>query len=248
MWINRKLFICSIIATLFSSSHAEQFKMQNGVIKAKISYQNLNRIWVKGDKIDSILGVDTAFHVEKNEKTGEAFIRPTEDNGFTPISLSITTMSGKTQDLLLEPVEGEANSIELVLDTTAISEDFSQLLDSNLNAAVNENSSGTDYEETVSAVMKKFINLPNGDDARPNYPSVEVKGVVDRVHQHLKAKFESAYLIDGFLCLKFSVTTKKEGVFVLVERMFTQTGDVALSLSGLKIEKNGRATLYVLRK
>jgi len=231
-----KLITCACLC-LFSLAHAEQFKMQDGVIKAKISYQNLNRIWVKGDKIDSILGIDTAFHVEKNEKTGEAFIRPTEDNGFTPISLSITTMSGKTQDLLLEPVEGEANSIELVLDE-ATPQGFSQMLESSVDIAPN---SGTDYEETVSAVMKKFINLPS------SYPSVEVKGAADRVHQHLKAKFESAYLIDGFLCLKFSITTKKEGVFVLDERMFTQTGDVALSLSGLKIEKNGKATLYVLK-
>jgi hypothetical protein len=109
-------------------------------------------------------------------------------------------------------------------------------------ADLENSSSGTDYEEIVSGVMKKFINLP------ANQPIVEVKNIADREHQHLKAKFESAYIIDGFLCLKFKITTKEKGSFVLDERMFTKTGDVSLSLSSLKIEKNGSATLYVLRK
>jgi hypothetical protein len=214
--------------------------MVSGVIKAKISYENLNRISIKGDKIDSILGIDTAFHVEKNDKTGEAFIRPTEDNGYTPISLSVTTMSGKTQDLLLEPVEGDANSIELISESTS-AHDFSHLFTGMGTEAIGDRDSSNDYEETVSSVMKKFINLP------ATQKSVEVRGVTDRSHLHLQARFEAAYLIDGFLCLKFKITTEGNGPFVLDERMFTKTGDVALCLSSLKLEKNGIATLYVLR-
>jgi hypothetical protein len=209
--------------------------MEDKVIKAKISYQNLNRIGVKGDKIDSILGIDSAFHAEKNDKTGEAFIRPTEDNGYTPISLSVTTMSGKTQDLLLEVVDGDANSIELISDTSG--EDLSPLFD-----GISIEGNTNDYEETVSFVMKKFINLP------PNQQGLEITGVTDRSHGHLKAAFESGYRLDGFLCLRFKVTTDHEGTFRLDERMFSKEGDVALSLSDLVLGKNGKATLYVLRK
>jgi hypothetical protein len=209
--------------------------MEDKVIKAKISYQNLNRISVKGDKIDSILGIDSAFHAEKNDKTGEAFIRPTEDNGYTSISLSVTTMSGKTQDLLLEVVDGDANSIELVSDTSAVSPDS---LFGGIGAEANTN----DYEEAISCVMKKFINLPTSQQG------LEFTGVTDRFHSHLKATFESGYYMDGFLCLRFRVTTDKEGVFRLDERMFSKEGDVALSLSDLALGKNRKATLYVLRK
>jgi hypothetical protein len=213
--------------------------MEDKVIKAKISYRNINRISVKGDKIDSILGIDSAFHVEKNEKTGEAFIRPTEDNGYTPISLSVTTASGRTQDLLLEPVDGEASSLELVSDTSA-ARDVSPLFDLPITE---ENDSGiADYEETVSAVMKKFINLPF------DRKNLEVTGITDRFHSHLRATFEAGYRIDGFLCLKFRVTTEKEGTFILDERMFSGKGDIALSLSKSAVEKNGNAVLYVLRR
>ena len=42
---------------------AQQFKMKDGIIHAKISYQNLNRIKIKNDAIDSIAGIDSAFHL-----------------------------------------------------------------------------------------------------------------------------------------------------------------------------------------
>jgi hypothetical protein len=225
-----------VTGSIFNLAYAETYKFRANPIKAKISYQNLNRISVKNDKIDSILGIDNAFHFEKNDKTGEAFIRPTEDNGYSPISLSVTTMSGKTQDLLLEPVEGEANTIELVSDDAG--QDLSPLLD----IGVSEESIGNDYEETVSSVMKKFINFSS------KLKSIEVTGVLDRFHKRLRATFESAYNIDGFMCLKFKVTTEKEGAFRLDERMFSQKGDVALSLSTLSINNKSAATLYVLRK
>jgi hypothetical protein len=227
-----------MITGLVFLSHTEQFNLEDKVIKTKVSYQNLNRISIKGDKIDSILGIDSAFHFEKNEKTGEVFIRPTEDNGYTPISLSVTTMSGKTQDLLLEPVDREANSIELISDTS-VSEDLLPSLDL-LGGEASSNSS--DYEEIISSVMKKFINLP------ANQAIVEVNGIADRFYSHLKAVFELAYHIDGFLCLKFRITAEQEGTFVLDERMFAQKGDVALSLSSLNIAKNKTDVLYVLRK
>ena len=239
----RIISILIVFSIMLPVSFAEQFKMGADVIKAKISYQNLNRISVKGDKIDSILGIDSAFHFEKNDKTGEVFLRPTEDNGYSPISLSIVTLSGKTQDLLLEPVEGEANVIELVSDTSSnLQQDLSPLLDGSTSALPEETSISGDYEEMVSAVMKKFINLPG------NQPIVEVKGVTDRSYQHFTAQFESAYLIDGFLCLRFRISTAKEGTFVLDERMFTKTGDIALSLSALKMSNGGKVTLFVLRK
>lgn len=235
MKISKATFIFPSIL-FFAFSDAETFKMQDKVIKAKISYQNLNRISVKGDKIDSILGIDNAFHFEKNDKTGEAFIRPTEDNGYTPISLSITTISGRTQDLLLEPVDGDANIIELISDFSENIENLSSLQDFSLQ----EESISSDYEENISLVMKKFIN------ASSKLQSIDVTGVKDRTFQHLTAKFKSAYRIDGFLCLKFTITTEQEGR--LDERMFSRSGDIALSLSGLSISEKGAATLYVLRK
>ena len=213
-------------------ANAQQFKMKDGIIHAKISYQNLNRIKVKNDTIDSIAGIDSAFHFEKNDKTGEIFIRPTEDNGYDPISLSVIMVSGKTQDLVLEVADGEANTIELIAEK----EEYQQI---DL-AAIDEESSGNDYEESICSVMKKFINLPK------NCPEIEVKAM-DRKHAHLTASLENAYRIDGYIALKYEVTTSLNDISRLDERMFSKNGDICLSLSSLEIKPNQRVYLYVLR-
>lgn len=95
---------------------ANALKMDNGVIKAEISYQYLNRISVRNDRIASITGVDKAFYLEKNDQTGECYIRSTEENGYNPIAISVTAISGKTQDLLLTPADRDPQVIELESD------------------------------------------------------------------------------------------------------------------------------------
>ncbi len=214
------------------SVNAEQFKMTDQIIHTKISYQNLNRIKVKGDKIDSIAGIETAFHFEKNDKTGEIFIRPTEDNGYSPISLSLTTSSGKTQDLILDVVDGEANTIELMADK----EEYRQIDLPSLE----EETTGNDYEETICAIMKKFINLPK------DFPEIEVKAS-DRKHTHLTASLDKAYTIDGYIALKYKVTTNLKQISRLDERMLSRRGDICLSLSSLDIRPGVSVSLYVLR-
>ena len=234
----KKTAISLFLTMFFFSLNAEQFKMTGNLIKAKISYQNLNRISVKGDKIDSLVGIDTAFHFEKNEKTGEVFIRPTEDNGYNPISISVTTISGKTQDLLLEVVNGEATSIELISEGS-VCNDFSEQF---LEYPDSEEGFAGDYEESIAAIMKKFITLPS------KYKKIDIT-TKDRCHDYVVAKFQEAYRIDGFLCLKFQIEARQENYScVLDERMFSRKGDIALSLSTLHLEKNHNATLYVLRR
>lgn len=230
-----KTSVVFIYLIAFSSLCAESFKMSDNAIKTNISYQNLNRITVKGDKIDSILGIETAFHIEKHDKTGDAFIRPTEDNAYNPISLSVVTTSGKTQDLLLNVVDSEAKNIELISEEIE-QRDLSEVLDI---SASSEDSSGSDYEETISGAMKKFINIS------ASIKGVEVTGAEDRNYAHIKATFESGYRMDGFLCLKYKITTDKEDH--LDERMFSKKGDIALSLSELT-GKSRNTYLYVLRK
>lgn len=237
-----KKTVISISFIMFFSLNAEQFKMTGKPIKTKISYQNLNRISVKGDKIDTLVGIDAAFHFEKNEKTGEVFIRPTEENGDNPISISVTTTSGKTQDLLLEVVNGDANSIELISDNSN-QEDFSnQNLPGEHFSDFEDDISNNDYEENIAMVMKKFINLP------AKYKKLELK-TEDRNSDYVVARFQEAYRIDGFLCLKFQIISSLENCScVLDEHMFSKKGDIALSLSTLHVDKNHSATLYVLRR
>lgn len=221
------------------NTEAVQLKMGDHVIHSQISYQNLNRLKIQNGVIESIAGMESAFFLEKNDKTGEVYIRPTSDNGYTPISLSVTTSTGRTQDLLLEVVDGEPNTIEL------IDEDSKKLtdVDKSLTPAEGEDTGENDYEEIICRVMKKLINIPE------RYPTIRVN-VSDRNFAHIKATLAEAYEIDGFVALKYKITSDRElsKPSRLDERMFTRKGDICLSLSKYEITKDSVATLYVLRR
>ncbi len=234
--LTKTIKLMGIAALLGLNADAAQYKMGDQVIHAKISYQNLNRLKAKNDKIDIIAGLESAFHFEKNQKTGDVYIRPTEDNGYSPISVSVTTASGKTQDLLLEVVDGESRTIELVDEEYKKFDDFSDDKDS-------EDIDASDYEGKVCQAMKKLINIPE------NYPTILVKAR-DRKHLHITATLKESYLIDGFIALKYRITSenKENKPSVLDERMFVREGDVCLSLSSFEITNNTVATLYVLRR
>lgn len=229
----KSLWIACACVVLIPLSCAEQFKIEGKPIKAKISYQHLNRISVKGDKIDSVIGIDTAFHFEKNEKTGEIFLRPTDLNGYNPISLSVTTVAGKTQDLLLEVTDDAAHSIELISD---------QVIDSFEKCEIENGDNGySDYEESICEVMKKFIT------SFSKYSQHHIK-CGNRNYKDVTAEFKDAYRIDGFVCLRYVINGNKDEPQTLDEKMFSKRGDIAISLSRLSIRRGDQVELFVIRR
>jgi hypothetical protein len=208
--------------------------MRDETIRAKISLRHPNRISVKNDAIASVSGLEQAFSYEKNEKTGDGFIRPTEANGSNPISLSLTTVSGRTQDLLLEPTDGDPCTLELVND------DPEPLNGEPIPGNDNLTLPSGDYEKGVAEALKQAIREKDIVEAAENVPN--------RRHGIFGAKFQSCCYAGGYVCHKFLVTTDIEGEFSLSEKFFVREGDVALSFSNLKIDKDNPAYLYVLRR
>ena len=86
-----------------SSAHAAIIRSLNEhiVIEAPISQKALTRIAVKNDRIRDVFGVSGEYVLEADEGQGQVFIRPT--TGTQPISLTLTTEKGHTQDLRLLP-------------------------------------------------------------------------------------------------------------------------------------------------
>ena len=128
-------------------------------------------------------------------------------------------------------MDGEANTIELMAN-----EEENQVVQQEIGEEMAESG----YEESICSVMKKFINLPK------NCPEIEVKAM-DRQYAHLTASLENAYKIDGYIALKYKVTTSLQKVSRLDERMFSRKGDICLSLSSLEIRPGFSVSLYVLR-
>jgi hypothetical protein len=214
------------------SVSGETLKMQDQPLKSRISFKYLNRIAVKNDRIAAVSGLSEAFYFEKNEKTGEGYIRPTAENGREPLSIGITTISGRTQDLILNVDDNDPNV--LILENPETSE-MRKILDEETDNA------DSDYESSVIEAMKSLIG-------GRNLQKLELTDVLPRKAQHFRTEFAGAYRIFGFIGYKFKISTEIAASFFLRENWFSKVGDVALSFSDLKIGKNKPIFLYVLRR
>ncbi len=229
---NREILLPVFVA-LFSEADAAKFKLQSEPIRTEISLQHLNRISVLGDKIDSILGLEQAFVLEKNDKTGDAFIRPTEENKYRDISLNVVTSMGKTQDLLLKVVDGDPKTIEIDAPSDIEIHDTEPLY-----LAGNEPNT-SDYEESLTCAMKSAVLYEGA--------LLNIKGIV-RSCSRFCVIFEKSYKSEGFTCFVYKITTEKDEKTKLDERYFVKEGDIALSLSKLWVSKSSPTKLYVLRR
>ncbi len=100
----------------FSSSiHAAQIKAMDEMrtVEVSISKQDLTRITVKEDRIRTVFGVTGEYVLETDEDQGQIFIRPNLHSSFNPISLTLVTEKGRTQDLRLIPKDQPADALIL---------------------------------------------------------------------------------------------------------------------------------------
>jgi conjugal transfer pilus assembly protein TraK len=100
---------------LVSSSYALQVKAMkdNQSESVKISSKELSRLFVLGDRVQAIRGLNGAYELIKDEKQGAIFIKPTPYYINKPFNLFITTENGHTFNLLLFPLDIPAESIEI---------------------------------------------------------------------------------------------------------------------------------------
>ena len=90
------------------------------VIEVPISQQGLTRLKVQDDRILHVFGNAGEYVLETDENQGQIFVRPTplEGTPSKPISLTLTTESGHTQDLRLVPKDQAPEALILKTDTT----------------------------------------------------------------------------------------------------------------------------------
>lgn len=98
-------FLISFTWLLASKTYGAQVYSLNDlhVIEAEISRQGLTRITVKDDRILNVFGITGEYVLETDEDQGQIFIRPMGPGSLNPISLTLTTEKGRTQDLHLSP-------------------------------------------------------------------------------------------------------------------------------------------------
>lgn len=87
------------------------------VLEVPISQEGLTRIKVEEDRILHVFGLPGEYVLETDEDQGQVFIRPLNLEGKKPISLTLTTESGRTQDLHLIPKKQAPEALILKVNT-----------------------------------------------------------------------------------------------------------------------------------
>ena len=117
-----KSFVCFLISITSTSAHAAITRHldEMKVIEVPISQDGLTRIKVQEDRILHVFGNAGEYLLETDETQGQIFIRPhplEEEETVKPISLTLTTEAGHTQDLRLIPKHQAPEAIILKSDT-----------------------------------------------------------------------------------------------------------------------------------
>lgn len=108
--------ICLLVLLNTNIAYALQTKIvaDNETITAYIAKSELTRIFVAGDRIKHVRGIEGVYTYQNDNEQGAIFIKPTVSYTKQPFSLFITTEYGKNYMLLLVPKETTADSIMLV--------------------------------------------------------------------------------------------------------------------------------------
>lgn len=72
-------------------------------IEASIDPNSLNRIYLEEDRIQTVKAVHGQFQIDKDEKSGDVYIKPDRNYQSSPIHLFITSEKGFTYSVALTP-------------------------------------------------------------------------------------------------------------------------------------------------
>lgn len=188
-----------------------------------ISKHQLNRIAVRGDRIHQIFGVDENLHVETDEQGGQIFIKCAHPHTH-PVSLTIITEGGLTQDLTLTPEDVEAQT---VLFKPGVQKD----------QAVEEDASSQDQ-------MKRLMQAMIVDQKIDGY---EITSVSDGQGNGCFKAFKH-YMGSDYIGIHYIFKNEGDEAVLLTEPSLAQPGDLAVSLSHTNVAPDECVSLYVIQE
>ncbi|CAM4391389.1 MAG: hypothetical protein LEGION0398_MBIBDBAK_00177 [Legionellaceae bacterium] len=227
-------YILSIISIALSfivtASHAEQVKWasDNKTVFLKASATELTHIYVEGDKISQVRGIDGAYQLKQEATDGSIFVQPTfgyQDKSFT---LFLTTQGGHTYPLLLTTAKIPAESIRL-----------KPLTPSKKAASRWEQESA--YEKTL---LRLITALQNGKTP---------EGYI-RVNENKEKNVRVSFTLQLIASLKgdklvgnvYKITNTEKYPVTLDERQFYTQDTRAISLDNLALAPFSEGLLYTV--
>jgi type-F conjugative transfer system secretin TraK len=208
---------------------------ENKRLEANIAANMMNRLAVTNDRIVNVFGDDGTFITQTDDHTGQVFIKATPENASLPISITLITENGLTQDLMLHPVESKASTIIL---KALQSNHASQSPQSVLLPGFSKNSEG-EQEQWIALIKQAVLGeLPEFDGKHSAH---------ERKATGFQLKHEKNYDAKSGVVQVWCVKNMSRSSQTLLEKLFHQPGDIALSLQKRALQPNEKTLLYILR-
>ena len=233
--MNNKLFglmllmCCGVVLarnyTLVLSEHKR--------LEVTISSELMNRLTVVNDRIANIFGDEGTFVTQADENTGQIFIKPTVENSNKPLSITIITENGITQDLLLKPEGTEAATV-ILKGTNNVKNASAPMVPQAPNGTM------LSVQEQIIQAMKQGVNGALSEHIeKPQMRSGTKEYRITYVH---------SYKADPFNITVGRVKNLSNTKLQLKEKSFYKSADLALSLSKAEVDPKEQVLLYVLRQ
>lgn len=203
--------------TINFAAEALQIKSasDNETVSIKISENNLTRIFVQGDRINSLTGSSDSYFHKENPETGDIYIQPKTDNKTAAFNVFIGTEQGRHYNLFVTPADISAEFVEIKpRETTNVTQStwekdtpYSRLLIRLLSA------------------MAKAKPMANYEEIPITKPS-SIRGFGNKVRIQLADTYLGRELRGEILI----ITNQTRRSLVLTETQFYQEGTRAISL------------------
>jgi type-F conjugative transfer system secretin TraK len=201
----------------------EVFFADNQQISIGLSNRDINRILVKGDKIQNVNG-PTGLYTAKNDSAGAAYISL---YGEAPFTLFISTMNGHNVSLLVSPRSAAGKTIILQPTTSSL-----------LSARFEETEG---YQKVLIALMSAMINSEASEDytyhAEKKAKKADFYGIAD-------IKPIASYSGSRLFGIVSEIKNKSKNPLVLKPSYFYKPGVRAASLSKQTIAVGESGILY----
>jgi|GEM_PF-3103935 len=193
-----------------------------------VSNRQMNRIAVKGDRIQQVFGADEHFHIETDDHGGQIFLKFLSDQMLEPVSLTIVTESGLTQDLTLMPDDMDAQTV---------------LFKPGLGQGEREDNEASEPRED------QIVALISAMAAGDRLEGYDIKALGPREENKPDAAFKAVKTYEGesFKGIVFCIQNNGETDLKVTEQDIVQPGDLAVSLSATSVAPGASAQLYVVQ-
>lgn len=192
------------------------------------SKESFTRISVENDRIQQVFGADGLIEIQSDDEQGQLFLKPSPAFPGKPVSITIVTEGGITQDIRLLPRGVDAQSVlfkpeeikeDKPIPVQSETDDLVRLMDGMVHGHF----------------LPEFDKKPLSDCHRREIKGLEVQGVSVFEGEDLRGEI-------------YTVKNVSDLPMTLTEETVSESQDKALLLVHKQLSPKQQTRLYVIRK